>query len=137
MNENQLKEQRNKLRSEKIYNARTLGDVFPDIESVEIRASILFESGVGDGVEKEYRIVLGRNDKLYAHIPCLNNDCTGYGFDLTDIVRESIRKRESDFGEIECDGKEDWKYYGSSGHTCQSTLSYAVFPQYLSEVGSG
>lgn len=134
MNENQLKEQRNRLRSEKIYNARTLGDIFPDIESVEIRASILFESGVGDGVEKEYRIVLGRNDKLYAHIPCLNNDCTGYGFDLTDIMRESIRKRESDFGKVECDGKEDWKYYGSSGHTCQSTLNYAVFPQYLSEV---
>lgn len=136
MNEKQLREQRDRLRTEKIYHARTLGDVFPDIESVEICTSVLFESGVGVETEKEYRIVLGRNDKLYVYIPCLNNDCTGFGFDLTDIVRESMRKRESDFGKVECDGKEDWKYYGSSGHTCQSTLDYAVFPQYLLEGGN-
>lgn len=136
MNENQLREQRDRLRSEKIYHSRILEDIFPNVESVEICASVLFESGVGDGVEKEYRIVLGSNDKLYAYVPCPNKDCTGYGFDLTDIVRESIHKRENDFGEIECDGKEDWKYFGSSGHTCQSTLNYTVFPQYTSEVGN-
>lgn len=48
MNENQLREQRNRLRSEKIYHARILEDVFPNVESVEICASVLFESGVSN-----------------------------------------------------------------------------------------
>ena len=133
MNENKLREQRGRLRSEKIYHSRRLSDVFPDVERVEVRASILFEPGAADVVEKEYCIVLVANDKLYVYVPCPNKDCTGFGFELTDVIRESIRKRENSFGEVTCDEKEDWKYFNSSGHTCQSTLSYAVFLQYLSE----
>lgn len=52
MNEKQLREQRDRLRSEKIYHARILEDVFPNVESVKIRTSVLFESGISSNLIK-------------------------------------------------------------------------------------
>ena len=116
----------------KAKNAKPLYEEFPDVEYVTIFATMYFASGTGvtEEKEKEYNIRLDKDNMLYVHFPCINDNCTGLGFDVTEDVRSSIRKREEVTNRIQCSGKEDWKYYGSAGCSCDTTLSYVVTPHF-------
>ena len=134
MTENQYKENRNRLRNMRIQNARTLGEQYPEVERVEITACVAFDSDIDGMDEKHYGVVITPSDYLYVYFPCLNRTCTGYGFDLTDTIREAIKnKKDIEIDRISCDGKVDWKYLDHSGYSCESEISFSVHLQFSSD----
>lgn len=132
MTEDKIKEQNNYVLNMKRTAAQSISSLFPDVESVHIHAITSFQSGVFKGFkEKEYNFTLYPSNLLFVHFPCANRDCTGMGFDITDVVRECLSEHKSVEDRcISCDGKEDWKYIGHSGCTCLGELVFSVFPSF-------
>lgn len=131
MNKDLLIKQRYNLLAAKASNAKTLHSEFPEVEYVTIFAIVTFTSGTGMLVEKEYNRKLDKDSLMYVHFPCTNKDCTSLGFDITDIVRDCIRRKEEvTVEDIRCDGKEDWKYYNAVGCSCDTTLYCVVTPHF-------
>lgn len=108
-----------------------IGDRYNDLKAVEVRVRITFRSAVLTSLHtEEYSRTLGPTDKLYLHYKCVNPDCTGYGFDLTDVLRDALNSRKCVEGSMTCSGKEDWKYIDSSGCSCDAVLEYKIEPEF-------
>lgn len=125
-----LKQARSSRSWEMFVNSPTIREFAPDIKTVSVKVQMVFNSAVCEPIIKEYKRALNPHDKLYLHYDCANNDCTGYGFDLTQILRQAISSRKIIRGKIYCTGKEDWKYLNASGCTCHTTLYYELEPNF-------
>lgn len=136
MNEKELKSQRDYLLNMKRSAAKPINKQFSDVENVHILAIASFSSPFTGLIEKRYELTLSPSNLLYAHFPCVNRDCTGAGYDITDKIRECLKEHKSIEGNIQCDGKEDWKYIGHSGCSCQSELNYQIIPSFSSAHGN-
>ena len=135
MNEKKLKEQLEIRKGIRYSMARTMRDVFPEVDKLFVDVELSFSSSVGIDAKKEFHRILEGTDLFYLHFDCLNVDCTGDGFDLENIARMAIQSRSVQSGILKCTGKEDWKYLKSSGCSCQSCLKYVVRPQFLHSGG--
>ena len=117
----------------RIYNiyrnsAKLLKEVDCIASYIEIDYTMTFLSGVCPIQPLVKKVVITPDDKLFLHIPCLNKDCTGNGFYLTDEIERAIHLRQVITGKINCVGKEDWKYLDSGGCSCLTTLKYTITP---------
>lgn len=110
-------------------SASTIAERFPDCKCVKISVKIRFTSAFGVH-EKDYQRNLLPTDKLHLHFDCVNGDCTGNGFSLTNQLWNSLQSKSEISGELRCEGKEDWKYIHSSGNTCYTTLFFKITPYY-------
>lgn len=109
-----------------------IGDRYNDLKAVKVCVQITFRSAVlTSPYTEEYSRTLGPTDKLYLHYKCVNPDCTGYGFDLTDVLRDALNSRKCVEGRMACSGKEDWGYRDSSGCSCDTVLEYKIEPEFL------
>lgn len=131
MNEKKLKEQREIRKGIRLSTAKTLQEVFPELDKLFVDVELSFCSSIGIDAKKEFHKILEGKDLFYLHFDCLNVDCTGDGFDLENIARMAIQSHSAQSGMLKCNGKEDWKYLKSSGCSCQSCLKYVVRPQFL------
>ena len=109
-------------------SAKLLKEVDCKVSSIEIDYTMTFLSGVCPIQPLVEKVLLTPDDKLFLYIPCLNKDCTGNGFYLTDQIERAIHLRQVITGEINCGGKEDWKYLDSRGCSCLTTLQYTITP---------
>lgn len=108
------------------WYTRTLSDIAPSVQKVEVKVSIEFRSGVLDHlVVKQYDEVITPDKVVRLVYQCLNPDCTSGYFDVTSDVISLIQQRKSGSGEKRCEGKEDVKYCGN-GCCCDTTLQYEV-----------
>ena len=108
-----------------------VSDEFSNVNMVNVSVKITFNSGVlSNPYVQEYNDTLTPEDKLFLHYDCINRDCTGDGFVLTILVREALITRKCVEGKMMCKGKEDWKYLGSCGCSCMTTLVYKIEPIY-------
>lgn len=130
MSEKKLKEQREIRKGIRYSMAKTLREVFPNVDKLFVDVELSFSSSVGIDVKKGFHKILEGTDSFYLHFDCLNVDCTGDGFDLENIARMAIQSHSVQSGILKCNGKEDWKYLRSSGCSCQSCLKYVVRPQF-------
>lgn len=131
MNIDKLKQARSSHNWSMYANSPIIREIAPEVKTISVKVKIVFNTAVvRDPIIKEYQTVLVSQDRYYLHYDCANNTCTGYGFDLTDILRQAIRSKNTISGKINCDGKEDWKYLDSSGCSCQTTLYYEVTPHF-------
>ena len=129
---NKLKENRFKIRWEEESSSLYIKDVYSNIHSISVNVRIVFESAVlATPVEKEYSRTLTPHDRLFLYYDCLNPDCTGHGFNLTNILRTSIERKQSIQDTLFCDGKEDWKYLHASGCSCMTKLFYKIEPEFI------
>lgn len=127
-----LKQSRAKIRWEQEYSSLYIKETYSNLRSISISIKIVFESAVlALPVEKEYSRTLTPNDRLFLHYDCLNPGCTGHGFDLTNILRASIERKQCIQGTLFCDGKEDWKYLRASGCSCMTKLFYKIDPEFI------
>ena len=133
--EENIKFQRNRLETYRYISARSLSEKYPDVESVDIDVVIDFLSAITHPI-KEFHQEIHKGQKVYVYFPCINPDCTGSGFNLTRFVENSIESRKPLDGVLHCDGKEDWKYIGHTGCSCQTTLSYHIFPHFSPTPGT-
>lgn len=106
-----------------------LMELAPECKGVNIHVDLSFVFAFGT-TKKEIDATISPESKVYFHANCLNNDCTGHGFSLTDQIREALRNHEITEGEIRCDGKEDWKYLNNTGCSCMGTCKYRIKPLY-------
>ena len=108
------------------WYTRTLSDIAPSVQKVEVKVSIEFRSGVLDHlVVKQYDEVITPDKVVRLVYPCLNPDCTSGYFDVTSDVISLIQQRKNGSGVKYCLGKEDVKYCGN-GCCCDTTLRYEV-----------
>lgn len=128
MRKDQIIEARN--RTYEIYSrsARKINDIDSNVIKVEIHYEMSFLTGVCPTKPLMENVILNPNDKLFWYHKCLNRDCTGSGFFLTDEISEAIRTHKVVEGKKYCDGKEDWKYLDASGCSCETTLYYNITP---------
>lgn len=85
---------------------RSIRDLSPGCNGVEIQIKLSFISGVCKN-EKEINRTLDKEDKAYWYHDCLNPDYTGFGFSLTDEIYSAIMSRQIIEGTKRCKGKED------------------------------
>lgn len=108
------------------WYTRTLSDIAPSVQKVEVKVSIKFRSGVLDHlVVKQYDEVITPDKVVRLVYQCPNPDCTSGYFDVTNDVIYLIQQRKNCSGEKRCFGKEDVKYCGN-GSCCDTTLQYEV-----------
>ena len=89
---------------------------------------MVFKTGVCSTEPLIKTDVLMPNEKLFWYHPCLNKDCTGCGFCLTDELQDAIKLHKIVKGVRYCKGKEDWKYLRASGCSCMTTLKFEIKP---------
>lgn len=108
------------------WYTRTLSDIAPSVQRVEVKVSIEFRSGVLDHlVVKQYDEVITPDKVVRLVYQCPNPDCTSGYFDVTSDVISLVQQRKNGSGEKRCEGKEDVKYCGN-GYCCDTTLQYEV-----------
>ena len=108
------------------WYTRTLSEIAPSVQKVEVKVSIVFRSGVLDHpVVEKYDEVFTPNRVVRLVYRCPNPDCTSGYFDVTNDVISLIRQGKNDSGEKYCSGKEDVKYCGD-GSFCDTTLQFKV-----------
>lgn len=111
--------------------ASYIGDQYKDLENVKVHVQITFRSAVLPSPSTtQYCRTLDPSNKLYLYYECNNPDCTGYGFDLTDVLRDALNSRQCVEGRMSCSGKEDWKYIDSAGCRCDTVLEYRIEPEF-------
>ena len=125
----ELKRSRRTLEYENKLSSPTVKELSEECKGVSIDVELTFISAFGRS-DKVYNVILTSADKAYFHRDCLNNDCTGSGFSLSNEIREAIRSRKTKEGVIRCDGKEDWKYMNNVGNSCMSTCKYRIEPHF-------
>lgn len=129
---NKLKENRFKIRWEEECSSLYIKDIYSNVRSISVTVRIVFESAVlARPVEKEYFRTLTPDDRLFLYYDCLNPDCTGHGFNLTNILRTSIERKQCIQDTLFCEGKEDWKYLHASGCSCMTKLFYKIEPEFI------
>lgn len=128
MNKDKIIEARNRTYDIYRRSARKISEIYSDVLEVKIHYEMRFLTGVCPKSTLIDDIILNPSDKLFWYHKCLNRDCTGSGFYLTDEISEAIRSHNVVKGEKYCDGKEDWKYLDDSGCSCETTLLYEIRP---------
>lgn len=108
------------------HSAREINEVDSNVLRIEIHYEIDFRTAVCPTKPLVGDTVLNKHDKLFWYHSCLNPDCTGNGFYLTDEIYEAIESHKTLKGQKFCDGKEDWKYLDASGCSCMTTLTYGI-----------
>lgn len=108
------------------WYTRTLSEIAPSVQKVEVKVSIEFRSGVLEHpIVKQYDDVFAPDKVVSLVYQCPNPDCTSGYFDVTSDVISLIQQRKNGSGEKSCSGKEDVKYCGN-GSFCDTTLRYEV-----------
>ncbi len=121
----ELKRSRWTLEYENMLASPAVKEISDECKGISLHITLSFISAFGRN-EKEVNITLAPTDKAYFHQDCLNTDCTGFGFSLSNEIREAIRSRKLKEGILHCDGKEDWKYLNNVGNSCMSTCKYRI-----------
>jgi len=80
-----------------------------------------YGNAIGD---KPNNWIIKPTDKFYFFMECNYRECVEGGFNLTDIVRDTIRRKEPQAGTMPCRGWGDEERYNK--FSCDSTLSYVV-----------
>lgn len=108
------------------WYTRTLSEIAPSVQKVEVKVNIEFRSGVlSHPVVNQYDEVFTPDKVVRLVYQCPNPDCTSGHFDVTSDVISLIQQRKNGSGEKYCSGKEDVKYCGNGG-CCNTTLQYEV-----------
>lgn len=108
------------------WYTRSLSEIAPSVQKVEVKVHIEFHSGVlRHPVVKQFDEIITPDKVVRLVYQCPNPDCTSGYFDITSDVLSLIQQRENGSGEKHCLGKEDVKYCGDGGF-CDTTLQYEV-----------
>lgn len=134
MNKDKIIEARNRTYDIYRRSARKISEIYSDVLEVKIHYEMRFLTGVCPKSTLIDDIILNPSDKLFWYHKCLNRDCTGSGFYLTDEISEAIESHKVVTGKKSCNGKEDWKYLDASGCSCMTTLHYEIRPVFKQPV---
>lgn len=99
MNNDKIKEARNRTYDIYRRSARKISEFDSAILKVEIHYKLNFNTEVSKTKSLVGNTVLNPNNKLFQYHKCLNRDCTGSGFYLTDEISKAIESHKVVKGE--------------------------------------
>ena len=108
--------------------AKSIAEINPKCKGIKIIGKLSFQTAVCPIEPQIIDQTLDSTSKAYFCCDCLNPNCTGSGFSLTNEIRQSIQKLCEISGTKKCNGKEDWKYIDAVGCSCMSQLDYNIIP---------
>ena len=108
--------------------AKSIAEINPKCKGIKIIGKLSFQTAVCQIEPQIIDQTLDSTSKAYFYCKCLNPDCTGKGFSLTNEIRQAVHELREISGSIKCDGKEDWKYIDAVGCSCMSQLDYNIIP---------
>lgn len=115
-----LKQEQQKYR---YMDMRTVGEVFPEVDKIEITYHLHHISAFGKQDKEETRAITPQSQAVFV-FDCLNRECSSAGFDLKNEIyamrRDNLNEKS---GEMSCEGQEAPDHPEQS---CGGTLQYMV-----------
>jgi hypothetical protein len=112
-------------RSEQINNSPTLAEKFPGLKSLSVTIDYFDSTGAARTGGMKYKVNLAHGKSLLS-FNCVNFDCAGGDYDLTEHLAEAVAaKRKVLEGELRCQGTRYNKERKRSW-PCQSILRYKL-----------
>lgn len=106
--------------------AQALNEVSNLVEEIIVKATLYFTSSFVKK-EEERNLRFTPKDKLYIHFKCLNDNCTGDGFDLTsEAMRLIYSKDDKIWGTAKCSGQLDSNHMNDRTYSCDSKIEYEI-----------
>ncbi len=101
-----------------------ISNLWPTVKRIEIEYKISYPcSATNETMVAQGHAIFQPDFLPEFHFDCINEDCTGRGFELYSVVSSMIANKEtSRSGRMECKGNESWKY----SHACPSWIEYQV-----------
>ncbi len=110
-------------RQVRYMDTRRIGDVFPDMEKIEITYHLHHGSAFGNQDEEETWNVNLQSQMCFV-FDCLNRECSSAGFDLRDEIYSMRRDRITEkSGEMHCNGQEAPDH---PEQRCEGTINYTI-----------
>lgn len=98
----------------------TLSELYPDLGRLLL--FIAFEEADSESEPNYQQLIFTPETQAIFRFDCSREECVGGGFDLTEIVAEMVRNKESRVqGNLECEGT-----LGSGGHRCALKAQYRI-----------
>ena len=105
--------------------AKTLGMMFPEIETITIRGTHSYSCFAG-AREEPIDFVLKPENRFFVCIKYLNRTCTDPFFDITPYIKDVVHKRKETHFSFRCNGKDNDKY----PQICDSEINITIIPTY-------
>ncbi len=113
------------LRNEQVNNSATLSEKFPKLKTLRVTVDYFDSAGVTRQGGMKYKVNLAHSKSLFC-FNCVNHDCVGGDYDLTEQVAQAISARRKVVnGELRCQGTRHNKER-KEARPCQSILRYKL-----------
>jgi hypothetical protein len=113
------------LQTQRVQDSASLAQKFPKLKSLKVDLEYFDSSGVTRNGGMKYKPNLEHAKSLFS-FNCLNGDCAGGDYDLTDELSRAITSRRKVVaGEVRCQGVRHNKERKDSV-PCQSLLRYKL-----------
>jgi len=91
-------------RTEQINNSPTLSEKFPKLKTLRVTVDYFDSTGITRHGGMKYKVNLAHGKSLFC-FNCVNPDCAGGDYDLTEQLAHAIgAKRKVVEGELQCEG---------------------------------
>ena len=110
--------------SARVNGSITLAATFPRLKSLQVELTYYAPDGVSRGSQLKYKVNLD-NAKSVFRFDCVNKECVRGDFDLSDVLTEAVRARQTLVtGEMRCAG---WRTKEAIRKTyCGNLLHYKL-----------
>jgi hypothetical protein len=110
--------------SQRISESGSLSARFPKLKSLKAELTYHPPGGVGQSAQIKYAVNLDHAKAVF-RFDCLNKECVGGGFDLSDLLAGAVAERRKALnGEMHCQG---WRDKDSvNTNQCRNILRYKL-----------
>lgn len=123
MTKSQFEQYKQEQRKMQYMETKTICEVFPDIEFIEIIYKLYHSSAFGKQ-EKSGTWSVNLESRMNLILDCLNNECSSAGFDLKNEISSMYRNHQNEKSrEMHCDGQEAPDHPEQS---CNGVLNYTI-----------
>ncbi len=93
--------------SQRIMESGSLSVRFPKLKSLKAELTYHPPTGFGQSAQIKYAVNLEHAKSIF-RFDCLNKECIGGGFDLSELLAQAVAKRSKTLtGELHCQGWRD------------------------------
>jgi hypothetical protein len=112
-------------RTEQVNNSPSLAEKFPKLKSLRVTIDYFDSTGAARTGGMKYKVNLAHGKSLLS-FNCVNFDCVGGDYDLTDELAQAVAaKRTILEGELRCQGTR-YNRERKESRPCQSILRYKL-----------
>lgn len=123
MSPTQFEKMKRAQKQARYMDTRRIGEVFPDIESIEIEYHLQHISAFGK-LEEDKIWNVNLQGQMNFFIDCLNRECSSAGYDLKNEIYSMYSNHQTEVSrEMKCDGQEAPDH---PEQRCGGSLKYTI-----------